>query len=104
MLELDLTMFCITAASYGEELDLVLYVFQQLENAPDCWVFLPTFFESYQSWKIFFQQYIVCILQTVSDSYVYAQYIQEPTVSILYNAGVKIYSITISNVKNLGIQ
>lgn len=44
------------------------------------------------------------ILQTVSDSHVYAQYIQEATLSILYNAGVKIYSITISDVKNLGTQ
>lgn len=46
----------------------------------------------------------MCILQTVSDSHVHAQYIGEPTVSILYDAGVKIYSITVSDVKNLGTQ
>lgn len=46
----------------------------------------------------------MCILQTVSHSHVYAQCIGEPTVSILYDAGVKIYSITVSDVKTSGTQ
>lgn len=35
MLELNLMMFCITGASHREELDLFLYIFQQLENTSD---------------------------------------------------------------------
>lgn len=95
-------MFCITAVSYREELDFFLHIFQQLENTSDLPSPPPSFLYLIKLGTISYQPYIECIQQTGSDSHVYAQYIQEPTVSILYEAGVKIYSITISDVKNLG--
>lgn len=62
-------VFCIPAVSYRENLHLFLPMFHQLENRLDCF-FFPHIIK--HNLEDTFPTNIVCILQAVSDSHVYA--------------------------------